>query len=93
MKKEVKEMLEMSTFEILDLEAEPDNRYDSDAVKVMWEGYFIGYIPRDHSYNVSAALDDGFNVGCILRQYYTTGPLDERAQIEIRIDQIFDSFC
>lgn len=30
---------------------EPDNRYDSKALKVMWDGHFIGYVPGPKSKN------------------------------------------
>ena len=35
--------------DLLQLEAEPDNQYDQYAVKALFEGLHIGYLPKDIS--------------------------------------------
>lgn len=45
--------------ETLELEADPENQYDSNAVKVIAYGEFIGFIPKSDNAPVAAALDRG----------------------------------
>lgn len=42
--------------EFVTLIAEPENEYDSNAVKVILDDVHIGYIPREKSFDVSQAL-------------------------------------
>lgn len=41
------------------LEREPDNPYDSNAVKIICDGVFIGYVPRTDNAVLAMALDAG----------------------------------
>lgn len=41
------------------LEADPDNEYDSSAVKVMASGHHIGFVPASVNYMVFQRLVDG----------------------------------
>lgn len=41
------------------LEAEPDNQYDPNAVKVIIDNYFIGYVPRQHATYIAMLLRNG----------------------------------
>ncbi len=43
---------------VVKFEAEPDNEYDSNAVKVLYKGNHIGYVPKSE-YAQSAALEAG----------------------------------
>lgn len=43
----------------VELVREPDNKYDPNAVKVLVCGYFIGYIPKTASEEVSQLIDTG----------------------------------
>ncbi len=43
----------------LDLVREPDNAYDSRAVRVDWQGQKLGYVPRIDNAAVSHLLDNG----------------------------------
>lgn len=45
--------------DLLDLVAEPDNPYDKQAVKVMWNGNQLGYVPRSENTAVSQMLGRG----------------------------------
>lgn len=49
----------------LDLVPEPDNKYDSNAVKIMFDGVMLGYVPQKFSAEVSAALQIG-DVACTI---------------------------
>jgi hypothetical protein len=41
---------------------EPENRYDSRAVRVEWRGRMLGYLPRKENRAVAAAMDAGERV-------------------------------
>jgi len=43
----------------LTLTREPDNRHDHNAVRVDWQGWQIGYVPRAENGAVARALDAG----------------------------------
>lgn len=45
--------------EILDLEADPGNEYDANAVRVIADGTFIGFIPRSDNGAISQLLATG----------------------------------
>lgn len=43
----------------LSLEAEPTNRYDPNAVKVLHDGVHLGYVPRELAESVGKSLAGG----------------------------------
>jgi hypothetical protein len=43
----------------LTLEREPDNRYDRLAVRVLWRGHMLGYLPRAANFEAAAEMDAG----------------------------------
>jgi len=43
----------------LDLIREPDNRYDSKAIRVEWRGHQLGYVPRAQNRIIAGAIDAG----------------------------------
>ena len=43
----------------LTLEREPDNRHDRRAVKVLWRGIMIGYLPRAANFEAADEMDAG----------------------------------
>ncbi len=45
--------------ERVDLEPEPNNKYDPNAVMVMSEGEHIGYVARQNNYEIADYLNDG----------------------------------
>ena len=57
---EAKEIVrQLSVGNHLDLEAEPDNKYDPNAVKVVLEGEHLGYVAKINNPEVARALADG----------------------------------
>ena len=46
----------------LTLIREPDNRHDRHAIRVEWNGYKLGYVPRAENRTAARALDDGENL-------------------------------
>ena len=45
--------------ERLDLNREVDNPYDGNAVRVDWQGYKLGYVPRRQNAALAWAMDSG----------------------------------
>ncbi|WP_240099673.1 HIRAN domain-containing protein [Thermomonas flagellata] len=43
----------------LELVREPDNPHDAQAVRLNWQGYKLGYVPREHNVEIAARLDAG----------------------------------
>lgn len=41
------------------LEREPDNPHDPRAVRVLWQGHMLGYVPRAGNETVARLLDEG----------------------------------
>jgi HIRAN domain-containing protein len=52
----------MAEGDALTLTREPDNRHDSQAVRVSWQGVQLGYLPRSDNAAVAAAMDQGWQV-------------------------------
>ncbi len=48
--------------DVLQLKREPDNPYDSRAVRVEWQGRQLGYLPRAENQAVAAEMDRGGRV-------------------------------
>jgi len=48
--------------DLLDLVREPLNPHDPLAIKVMWQGHKLGYIPRAHNTEIARLLDRGGSV-------------------------------
>lgn len=68
----------------LTLVHEHDNAHDANAVKVMLDRYFLGYIPRDDAERVADAIDDEENVSGILKSYNPHEPDYHKLRIEVR---------
>ena len=58
--KEIVKNLSRDDGKLLSLEAEPDNEYDNNAVKVIHDptGVHIGYLARENNYEVFSALQN-----------------------------------
>lgn len=50
------------------LEREPGNPHDKLAVGCHYLGRHVGYIPRQANPRIAAALDEGRNVTCVVRE-------------------------
>lgn len=53
----------------LTLEREPDNRFDAYAIKVLYEGQHIGYIPATDACYIAPDLDDGATATCTVEDF------------------------
>lgn len=54
-------------FSVVNLVVEPNNTYDSRAVRVDWNGSKLGYIPRDKNQDLSKHLNDGLKTSAIIQ--------------------------
>jgi len=54
--------------EPLELEREPDNPYDSNAVRVQWRGHKLGYVPRTQNAALAWAMDRGETIDARIAQ-------------------------
>lgn len=50
---------EMKIGDALELAREPDNAHDAYAVRVIWRGRMLGYVPRRENAHVARQLDNG----------------------------------
>ena len=66
----------------VELEADPENPYDPNAVKVILEGEFVGFVPKTDNAPLAAALADGATIeGEIIAFESTLKPV-----IEVTLD-------
>lgn len=68
----------------LHLVREVDNRYDSRAVRVEWQGRKLGYIPRLDNAAVSQLLDRGERVEAVVAWLNESRNPWERVGVEVR---------
>lgn len=57
----------------LQLERESDNKWDPNAVKVLYQGEQIGYIKKVHSQTISEELDEGKTVNAEVKNFNVNG--------------------
>jgi len=53
------------------LEPEPENAYDGNALKVLYEGHHIGYIERGQAAWITPLLDEGADYTCTVTRLET----------------------
>lgn len=53
---------ELRVGDVLTLVREPENPYDSKAVRIEWKGHKLGYLPRRENAAVAAEMDRGTRV-------------------------------
>lgn len=52
-------LAELDDGDVLELEREPDNPHDENAVKVMHDGFHVGYVPRDLAPEIGKLIAEG----------------------------------
>lgn len=80
----VLDILEVGSY--IDLEAEPDNPYDKDAVKLLYNGQKIGYIAKEDRLAFVACLKLNRSIYGVI-----TGVIDEDGQTKYEYETWFDS--
>lgn len=72
--------------ERVNLVPEPENKHDSNAIKVTnKENSILGYIPRYHSESIIRALDMGYNYTCIIREVQKNKCCNECMKVELAL--------
>jgi len=73
----------LSIGDMVQLNREPDNPYDENAVEICWRGIKLGYLPRVENTAVSQIIDQGQRVnGLIAKKQKSKDPW-ERLAIEV----------
>ena len=67
----------------LDLVREPDNPYDPNAVRVDWQGWKLGYLPRRENLAVARRLDRGEAVEARISRLSKSRNPWKRVQIDV----------
>ncbi|MEC5386040.1 HIRAN domain-containing protein [Uliginosibacterium sp. H3] len=67
----------------LTLVREADNKHDPLAVRVDWQGHVLGYVPRDQSGPIAAALDRGTSLSARISKLREHPNPRERILIEV----------
>ena len=84
-KEEIKKLLKNQE---LMLELEPDNKFDPNAVKIISlseEGKcFLGYVPKKLSAEISAVLEVGINLECIVEEINPSAKPWEMCKVVIK---------
>lgn len=71
----------------LELQREPDNPYDSQAVRVLWRGSQIGYAPRADNVDLARIMDRGTRVEARILQLQTSRDPWKRVLIEVYLPE------
>ncbi len=67
----------------LQLVREPENKYDSQAVKVLWQNRQLGYLPRADNSAVSQMMDRGERVYATINRLQESQNPWERVEVEV----------
>lgn len=73
------------------LEPEPDNLHDCFAVKIMSNGYHLGYIPQEVSYCITDEIKQGGHIAIVTKveSYYSHTYLKEEVTVGFRLYPLF----
>jgi hypothetical protein len=70
----------------LQLEREPDNAYDSGAVRVRWQGHMLGYVPRAHNAALAWAMDGGETLSAHISRLQPQRSPRKRIEFEVYVE-------
>ncbi len=56
----------LETDEAVELEREPDNPYDENAIKVIAHGEHIGYVAKEDAVEIASIMDNHTTVNCLI---------------------------
>lgn len=71
----------------LALVREPDNPHDSNAVRVEWRTFKLGYVPRAENAGVARQMDRGANLVARVSKVQMTRAPNKRIEFEIYLPQ------
>jgi hypothetical protein len=74
----------MAEGEELNIEPEPDNKYDPNAVKLLYGETMVGYVPKKFSASVNGMLDIGEPLVCEITKVDPKAKTWEQIEVEIK---------
>ena len=77
---------EMKVGDALKLVREPDNPHDANAVRVEWQEYQLGYVPRRENADVARQLDRGAPVKARISRLQMSRSPSKRIEFEVYVD-------
>ena len=66
---------------------EPDNTYDSQAIRVEWQGHKLGYVPKADNIDLARLMDNGTNVEAKITALNRSRRPNNRVVFEIYLPQ------
>ena len=70
----------------LELQREPDNRFDGNAVRVLWRGRKLGYVPRRENGALAWGMDRGERVGARISRLAAHPNPARRIEFEVYVE-------
>jgi hypothetical protein len=77
--------LEMKVGDMLTLVREPDNPYDSKAIRVDWKGHKLGYVPRRENADIARIMDNGAKLEARITRLAESRDPWQRVRFEILV--------
>lgn len=77
---------EMKVGDTLQLVREPDNSYDSNAVRVEWQGHKLGYVPRADNEALARFMDRGSKAEARITRLKKSRNPWQRVEFEVTLD-------
>jgi len=74
--------------DILILDLEPTNHFDPNAVRVLKDDLFLGYVPKKYSSEVAGMLSIGTSIQCTLDQLNPDAKTYEMFKVTINIPEV-----
>lgn len=65
------------------LVGEPSNRFDSNAVKILYKDNFIGYVPKPINESVWKSVKAGYKPNAIITKYEPDAPTYEMFHVKV----------
>ncbi|MCQ9377480.1 HIRAN domain-containing protein [Methyloversatilis sp. XJ19-49] len=70
----------------LTLEREPGNRHDRHAIRVLWRGHMLGYLPRADNFEAAAEMDAGQRLSARIGRLSDDPDPWRRVRIEVYVE-------
>lgn len=70
----------------LTLEREPDNPHDQRAIRVLWRGHMLGYLPRASNFEAASEMDAGQRLSARIGKLNEHPDPWQRMRIEVYVD-------
>jgi len=70
----------------LTLEREPGNRHDRHAIRVLWRGHMLGYLPRAANFEAAAEMDAGQRLSARIGRLTDDPDPWQRVRIDVYVE-------